>query len=123
MRRDYKYNMGFKINNTPIPDPSVFTGRDSALDSEGGRDMNGLLHRKMVATKHPTKIEYNNMDWEMMQTVMGLMLDESFQFTYPDPRTGPTTIKAYCGDREWECVMADDNKGWIGTLKFSCIEF
>lgn len=123
MERTYSYSMGFKINNTAIPDPSVFTGKDSALDSEGGRDMNGLLHRKMVATKHPTKMEYNNIDWDMAKTIMGLMLGESFNFTYPDPRTGTTTIKAYCGDREWEVIRAGQTRGWICNLKFSCIEF
>lgn len=123
MYRDYKYQMGFAINGTPIPDPSAFSGKDSALDSEGGRDANGLLHRKMVATKHPVKIEYHNFDWSMIQTIMGMMLDERFQFTYPDPRTGLTTITAYCGDRDWDCVKADSTKGYLGNLSFSVIEF
>ena len=132
--RNYNYEMGFKVNGTKIPDPSVFSGKASALDSEGGRDANGLLHRKMVATKHPLRMEYHGISFSMMRTIMAKMTGESFEFTFPDPKDGYITIKAYVGDREWEVLMAhksvdttgksnDWKTGWYGDLSFSIIEF
>ena len=147
--RTYNYTMGFRVGSTRIPDPSVFTGKASALDSQGRRDAKGTLHRKMVATKHPIKLEYNNIDWAMMQSIMSLLTKESFKFTFPDPLEGLITIKAYVGDRDWSVVrtsssytvgsavvpnsggavsngqyIADGVLGeYIGTLKFSIIEY
>lgn len=129
MKRHYNYVMGFKVNGTAIPDPSVFTGKESDLDSLGNRDANGLLHRKMVATKHPIKLEYHNIDWEMMKTIMGRMSgDEKFRFTFPDPSKAAenfyNTVDAYVGDRDWTCVKAGDDPGeYLGDLSFSIIEY
>ena len=130
--RTYNYSMGFKINGTAIPDPAVFTGKASALDTEGGRDATGTLHRSMVATKHPLKLEYKAIGWDMMETILSKMTGASFQFTYPDPMHGPKTIKAYVGDRDWETIMApgetssDSNgwkRNWYGNLTFSVIAY
>ena len=132
--RDYNYKMGFEVNGVPIPDPAVFTGKASALDSSGARDANGLLHRCMVATKHPIKMEYHGISWTMMREIMGKMTGQSFQFTFPDPKDGLITITAYVGDRDWETHMAPatvnrsggvDNwmNDWYGDLKFSVIEY
>lgn len=121
--RTYNYEMGFAINGEPIPDPAEFSGKESDLDTEGGRDATGTLHRNRVATKHPLKLGYKNITWEMMQSIMSKMLGDKFQFTYPDPRTGVTTITAYCGDRDWDCVMADAQRGYLGNLNFSVIEY
>lgn len=124
-----RYAMGFKIDGVPIPDPSAFSGADSALDSMGKRDATGLLHRKMVALKHPTKLEFTNYPKSAVATIMNLVLGESFQFTYPDPRQGLITVTAYVGDREWEYVWCpSDEEGntdgeWIANLKMSVIEF
>lgn len=124
-----RYGMGFKIDGVPIPDPSAFSGADSALDSMGKRDATGLLHRKMVAQKHPTKLEYNNFPKSAVATIMSLVLGESFQFTFPDPRQGLITVTAYVGDREWEyiwCPTNDDGTEdgeWVVNLHMSVIEF
>ena len=119
----YRYDMGFQINGTPIPDPSKFTGKVSDLDTLGKRDANGLLHRNMVATKHPLKLEYSNITWSMIQTICALMAQPKFTFTYTDPAKGQKTIEAYVGDRDWEVVQAVFNREPIGTLKFSVIEY
>lgn len=130
--RDHSYRMGFAVNGSPIPDPAVFTGKASALDTSGGRDATGTLHRAMVATKHPIKVEYHSITFEMMESIMGKMRGESFQFTFPDPLEGLITIKAYVGDRDWETqeARAQSNskntawKGdWLGNLSFSIIEY
>ena len=119
----YRYDMGFRINGTRIPDPKKFMGKVSDLDTMGKRDANGLLHRCRVATKHPLKLEYENITWSMIQTICGLMTGASFSFTYPDPADGTKTITAYVGDRDWDVVQAVNNKEHIGTLKFSVIEY
>lgn len=121
---NYRYTMGYKVGNTPIPDPTKFSGKDSDLDAEGSRDHTGYLHRNRVATKHPIKLEYENIGWDMIKTIMALLKDAKIQFTYPDPVDGPTQIDAYVGDRDYECVRAPgEPSGWIGTLKFSVIEY
>lgn len=130
--RGYSYRMGFQINGSPIPDPSVFTGAASALDTSGGRDATGTLHRAMVATKHPLKLEYHSITFDMMESIMSKMRGDSFQFTFPDPLEGYITIKAYVGDREWETQAAQNQvqeqsttwkRSWLGNLSFSVIEY
>ena len=119
----YRYEMGFQINGSPIPDPSKFTGKVSDLDTMGKRDANGLLHRCRVATKHPLKMEYTNIPWSMIQFICSLMTGASFTFTYPDPAEGSKTITAYVGDRDWDVVNAAADREAIGSLKFSVIEY
>lgn len=132
LTRSYNYDMGFAVNGTPIPDPAVYTGKASALDTEGGRDATGTLHRNMVARKHPLKLEYHAIDFDMMEYIMSKMTGSSFRFTFPDPADGLITMKAYVGDRDWETIMAAERvedgsagwkKKWIGNLSFSIIEF
>lgn len=123
--RTYRYEMGFAINGKPIPDPSSFTGAVSDLDTLGERDSTGTLRRNKVATKYHTKLEWQNIEWGMLQYIGNLMNDgDRFQFRYVDPVGGTQTITAYCGDREWDgvyCVDPNDRK-WIGTLRVSVIE-
>lgn len=132
--REMKYRMGFQVDGSPIPDPSVFTGAASALDAKGGRDATGTLHRAMVATKHPLKLEYHSITYSTMESIMGKMRGESFQFTFPDPLDGSITITAYVGDRDWEMQQAratvvpetTDNSwkdDYLGNLSFSVLEF
>lgn len=123
MSPGYNYDMGFKVNNTRIPDPTKFSGKVSDLDTMGKRDANGLLHRNMVATKHPLKLEYENIEWSMIQSICALMASDSFSFTYKDPAKGTKTITAYVGDRDWEVISAPPSGKKIGNLKFSVIEY
>ncbi len=123
MSPGYNYDMGFKVNNTRIPDPTKFSGKVSDLDTMGKRDANGLLHRNMVATKHPLKLEYENIEWSMIQSICALMASDSFSFTYKDPAKGTKTITAYVGDRDWEVISAPSSGKKIGNLKFSVIEY
>lgn len=137
--RDLKYRMGFMVDGVAIPDPSVFSGRASALDSSAGRDATGTLHRAMVTKvpKRPVKLEYHEITYAQMRNIMSRMTAASFQFTFPDPVYGSVTIKAYVGDREWDVHQAralvepksgNNNAGewkndWLGDLKFSVIEY
>ena len=122
--RNPSYSMGFCINKVPIPDPAVFTGAESDLDTMGERDATGYLHRNKVATKHPLKVEYHNIPWEMLMNISKLLNTDKFSFTYPSPFTGDIAeMEAYAGDREFEAVWAPEEALWIGTLKFSIIEY
>lgn len=120
-----QFIMGFAIDGKPIPDPSVFTGAESDLDTMGERDATGYLHRNMVATKHPLKVEYHNVPWAMIIWICTQMRGkDKFQFTFPDPfRNDTSTMTAYVGDREFECVWAPQYQQWMGNLKFSIIEY
>lgn len=120
-----RYDMEFAIDGKAIPDPAVFTGAESDLDTMGERDATGYLHRNMVATKHPLKLEYQNIPWRTVIDICTLMRGKDrFQFTFPDPfRNDKSTITAYVGDREFECVWANRLNTWLGNLKFSIIEY
>ncbi len=124
MIREYNYTMGFTIDGIPIPDPSAFSGADSALDASGERDATGLLHRDLVAEKNPVKIEYNALDWTTMSSILRLLKGkEFFTFTYPDPCTqGLRTMTAYAGDRDWNVVFITQLNEYVGSLKFSVLE-
>ena len=120
---NYRYDMGFMIGSTAIPDPAGFSGAVSDLDTMGKRDATGYLHRCMVATKHPLKMKYQNISWDMIKTICSLMASDKFQFSYPDPAVGIKTIDAYVGDREWEVVTSVPGYEPIGNLSFSVIEY
>lgn len=126
MEREYKYEMGFLINGKPIPDPSAFSGAESDLDTLGKRAADGNLRRNKVAMKAPTKLEWDNIEWDMINYIGNLMnKSDRFLFTYPDPIRGLATMTAYCGDRNWEAVNCTDEamSKWIGSLKVSIIQF
>lgn len=121
---ELQYKLGFAVNEVPIPDPSVFTGAESDLDTMGERDATGYLHRNMVATKHPLKLEYHNIPWDAIMYISSKLASSKFKFRFPSPFTGYNqTIDAYVGDREFEAVWMPDGKIWLGNLKFSVIEY
>ena len=126
-----RYTMGFKVNNVPIPDPVVFTGAESDLDTMGERNENGMLIRNRVATKVHLKIEYHNINWSTISLIGGLLGDRQgtgkFTFTFPSPFTAGAenvqVIQAYAGDRNYEAVWSPADQAWIGNLSFSVIEY
>lgn len=125
--RLYKYNLGFAINGTPIPDPSGFSGETSDLDTSAERDATGLLHRNWVAQKVPTEMTYTNIDWDMCQSILAALNHPSFQFTFPDPNVGTLrTGTYYAGNRKWDSVWMPSGElpaGWYVNLTFSVIEY
>lgn len=125
IQRTYNYEMGFEINEAPIPDPSSFSGAVSDLDTLGERDATGTLRRNKIATKYHSKLEWQNIQWDMLRYIGNLLgQGDRFQFRYIDPIGGQQEITAYCGDREWEAVLcaSRDERDWIGTLRVSVIE-
>ena len=122
--REYRFAMGVMVDGQPIPDPYGFSGSDSSLDTSAERDANGMLHRAMVAVKHPLKIEWRHIEWNVITEILSKVVSDRFQFTYPDPSTGTqSTRTCYAGDRSWTCVWAPEDKTYIGNLSFSVIEF
>lgn len=125
--RKYKYSMGIKVNNVAIPDPSEWTYQVSDLDTEGGRDATGLLHRAYVATKVNYDFVWNALDWEMLQHICAQIQTPQFVLKAPDPRTFSTmyTGNYYCGDRTGKCyyyLVENEEKAQF-DLKVNFIEY
>lgn len=128
--RTYRYELGFKVNSTPLPDPVEYSGQTSDLDTDAERDLTGYLHRSRVAQKVPVKVKWTALDWDMLMTILSAVSGASFQFTFPDPNVGGLrTGTFYAGDRNWSGVrmpVTDDaeyGKGWYFDLEFSIIEY
>lgn len=123
---EYHYDLGFKISGNAIPDPSGFKYSVADVDTSAERDTTGLLHRKMVATKHNVGLTYNAIDYETAQQILGWLNHPSFTLTYPDPQTGALRSgKYYVGDRSLEATWTPtaDKWRWIGSLSFDMIEY
>ena len=119
-----RYDLGFSINGTPIPDPTEFDGLISDLDTMAERDATGELHREMVATKYPVNIAYKNLPWDVIMDICPLLNGPEFQFTFPSPAHGGLhTIRAYSGDRKYNAVWLPTNAVWIGDLSFDVREY
>lgn len=121
---DYTYNLGFAVNNIPIPDPTEFSGETADLDLSGERDTTGMLHRNRVAQKVPVSLRYANIGWDMCQTILQALNSEKFRFTYPDPNTGRLrTGTYYAGNRKWDAVMMHSPEERRVNLTVSIIEY
>lgn len=122
--REYNYEMGFSVDGFPLPDPSEYSGIDSALDTQGSRDATGEAHRDMVATKNPIKLKWNALDWDMISEILSHLREEYVTVTYPDPSTRTIrTMTAYAGDRDWDVkLITTPRRQYVGTLSFSLIE-
>lgn len=120
----YRFDMGFAVDGYPIPDPYEFSGTESALDTSAERDATGYLHRTMVATKHPLKIKWQNIDWPIINEILDRVKGDKFMFTCHDPAAGGiVTRECYAGDRDWTCKWAPGGGKYIGDLSFSVIEY
>lgn len=125
--RKYKYTLGIKVNNVALPDPSEWTYQVSDLDTEGGRDATGLLHRAYVATKINYDFSWNALDWEMLQHIVTTLHTPQFTLKAPDPTTFNTmyTGTYYCGDRSGKChyyLVENEEKAQF-ELKVNFIEY
>ena len=120
------YNLGFKIGQTTLPDPTAFNGSEADLDTLGERDANGGLHRNKVAMKHPMQIQWENIPWNAVVLLCQQMTSASFSFTFPDPfsASNTRTITAYAGDRKFSAVrMAGARVEYLASLSVSIIEY
>jgi hypothetical protein len=119
-----RYELGFSVDGTPVPDPTKFTASESALDTSAERDADGMLHRAMVATKVHCSITFTNFPWSTIQNILGLVRGESFSFAFPDPTTGGVNTRTcYAGDRQIEITRAYEGLERLGNLTFNIIEY
>ena len=118
-------NLGFKIDNTAIPDPSEFKYTAASVDVSAERNTNGLLVRDMVAIKHNVGLKWDSLDWSTITSILGLVQGESFELKFPSPETGTIyTGTYYVGDREVDAILLAGNQAdWFGSLSFNLIEF
>lgn len=125
--RQYNYDMGFRVGNVNLPDPSKMGYQVGDLDTSGARDANGLLHRSYVTTKINYELSWNSLDWEMLQVILGAVNTPKFTFTAIDPRTFNTTYTGnyYVGDRTGDALYYLEEKDDIAqySLKLKFIEY
>ena len=77
-----RYDMGFSVDNTPIPDPNEFSCTESDLDTMGERDATGYLHRNMVASKWNMKFSWVSLPWPTIMDIGKLTRGPKFAFTF-----------------------------------------
>lgn len=127
MTRKYNHKMGITVNGVEIPDPAEWNYQVGDLDTSGGRDATGLLHRAYVATKINYEFSWNSLEWEMLQTVLAAVLHPSFTLVAPDPRAFGEmyTGTYYVGDRTgkgWYYIPEKDEQAEF-SLKLKFIEY
>lgn len=125
--REYKYELGIMVNNTPLPDPSELEYEVGDLDTSGSRDATGRLHRAWVAQKINYSLSWNGLEWEMLQIILGAINSDIFRLTAPDPRTFTRTYTAdyYVGDRTGNALYyrQDSDEKAMFDLKLKFIEY
>lgn len=123
----YRYEMGIKVGETNIPDPSSWNYQVGDLDTSGSRDGTGYLHRAYVATKINYEFSWNAIEWEMLQTILAAVNTPKFTLTAPDPRTFQDTYTGdyYVGDRTGSAIYYHPGKSEIAmySLKLKFIEY
>ena len=114
----------FRINGTAVY-PSKATVSYQDLDGESERNAKGVLVRQIIR-RNVVKIEleFPPMTTEEAQKILALLDNESFQFTYPDPKKhAEVTIKAYCGDRQLGYMRTNYTRRRInGSMTYSSID-
>ena len=127
MQHNYNYELGIKVGDVQIPDPSDWNYQIGDLDTSGSRDATGLLHRAYVATKINYEFSWNGLEWEMLDIILNAISSPRFTLKAPDPRKyGKThTGKYYVGDRTgkgWYYNTARNETATF-TLKLKFIEY
>lgn len=84
--------MGFRINGTPIPDPTSWSGSISDLDIYGERDIKGTMHRKRVATKQPVRLNYVNISWDEAHDIVALTQGERLELRFMSLKTNKVEL-------------------------------
>lgn len=127
MKLQYNFNLGLKVGEVSLPDPSSWNYQVGDLDTSGSRDATGLLHRARVATKINYEFEWAALEWEMLQQILGAVADAQFTFTGPDPRSFRTryTGQYYVGDRTGSAhyYRPDEEEVAMYSLKLKFIEY
>ncbi len=95
------------------------------IDSaQSGRNQEGDMLRDRVATKVKWQLTFPPLSRAMMAALLAAISNETFEFTYPDPRkaTGTTTSTCYVGDRTVPVYSLADGMPMWKNVSFSVIE-
>lgn len=119
--------MGLVANSVTLPDPSSWKYQVADLDTSGGRDATGTLHRAYVATKINYEFTWNALEWEMLQVILNAVAQPQFTFTGPNPKLfrGTYSGRYYVGDRTGEAKYFRPGKPEkaVYSLSLKFIEF
>ena len=117
-----RYDMGFTINGTAIPDPSSWEYEVADLDLSGERDTTGLLHRDRVATKVNYSLSWNAIKWRELQSILAAISPAKFRLSAPDPETFKTqrTGSYYVGNRSGKTYFYHADNPDIAVYSLSC---
>lgn len=121
-------NIVFKIDNVDFSDVLaegglVWTRND--LDADGtGRDLNGDLIRKRVASKVTLKVQTLPLMTSRISALLTAIYPESFSVTYTDPQAGTQATKTmYANNVPATCQRAYGNTILWDAINFSLVEF
>ena len=123
----YNYKLGITVDGVNIPDPAEWNYQVGDLDTEGGRDATGYLHRAYVTTKINYEFSWNALEREMLMTILNAVNKEKFILVAPDPRTMDKTYTGeyYVGDRSGKAhyYLPEHEENSMYTLKLKFIEY
>lgn len=126
---EMNYDMRLYVNNVPLPDPSSWEYEVSDLDTVGKRDATGTLVRNRVATKINYSFSWTALNWEDLQTILGMVTSDKFELKAPDPRTFSENAGHvgyyYVGDRTGKCLyfLPGKTEKASFSLKMKFIEY
>ena len=92
------------------------------VDLESGRNTNGVMVRKRVATKRKLNMEFPPMSSATLSSILTAVSGVSFSVKYFDPADNDLrTITAYVGDRSMPIYNATMGR-WTGVA-FNLVEY
>lgn len=121
------YEMGLKLGNVSIPDPSGWSFSIEDLDTSAERNAEGELSRAFVAQKINYSYSYKNIPAALVSTILNAINVPSFTAVTPDPYSPGHTRSGryYVGKRSGETVVYRKSLDEIGLfdLTFNIIEY
>lgn len=121
------YEMGLKLGNVSIPDPSGWSFSIEDLDTSAERNAEGELSRAFVAQKINYSYSYKNIPAALVSTILNAINSPSFTAVTPDPYSPGRTRSGryYVGKRSGETVLYSKSRTEIGVfdLEFNIIEY
>lgn len=117
---------GVELNGTALP-KIAFGGASctvSDVDSaQSGRNQKGEMIRERVAVKIKWQLSFPPLNPYQMKCLLSAVASPSFEFTYPDPRSGTTSTGTfYVGDRTTPVYSEVDGLPFWENVSFSVIE-
>lgn len=118
--------MLLKINGVVIAsNPNKFVPSIMDLDDAETttRTADGSLTRDRIAVKRQIEIGWPPLPWDKMSAILQAMQDESFEFYYPDPKTGTYETKTmYVGNRQAPMAFEKNGEIWWSGLELTLTE-